>query len=131
MAVVSTARRPGRLALLALLAAILTALGMSVSPHDDGAVSTTQEPWGADAAADGSFVQAVAPARAIGRLAAEPSLLSVHGPGDLTPFGAMPSTVSPPLMRLGGQHIRVTPRLRAAHRPTVGDRAPPVRQSDL
>lgn len=129
MAVVRPARRPGRLALVVLLAALLTALGMLVDPHDG--VSAAPESRGADAAAGASFVAAVAPVRAVGRLAAEPSPLGLHGPAAPLLAGTMPGAAPPPaLMRLGGQHTNVTPRLRAV-RPTVGDRAPPVRLSDL
>lgn len=131
MAVVSAARRPGRPAMVTLLAALLTTLGMLVLPHGQDPTSANPQPWGTDATADGAVVTVVVPVRTIGRLAAEPSPLGVHTPAGLLPLGTMPgATPSPTLMRLGGQHTSVLPRLPAAHRPTAGDRAPPARLSD-
>jgi hypothetical protein len=120
MAVVSGARRPGGLAVLVLLAVLWTAL--SVPVHDG--TSTSRD----EATVDSSFVTAVAPARTIGRLAAEPTALH----DGLTLLGAVPSSVpAVALARLESSHAGVTPALRAAHRPTVGDRAPPSRLLDL
>lgn len=129
---VSVVRRPGWLALAVLLAALLAVLGMAFSTHGQSAASTSPAPRGADAAADGLSVKVVAPVRSIGRPVVEPSPLSVHGPSELVPFGTTPNAAPPPaLMRLGDHHTNVMPRLRAALRPAVGDRAPPTRLSDL
>jgi hypothetical protein len=132
MAVVSWARRPAGLAVVVLLAAVLAAVGVPVPLHGDGAGSMAPASRGAGAAVDGSLVEVVAPVRAVGRLAAEPSLLGVHGHGEPMLFGTVPSGVPlVALMRLGGHQLRVMPAARAAHRLTVGDRAPPFRLSDL
>jgi hypothetical protein len=129
---VRVVRRPGWLALVVLLAALLAVLGMAFSVHGQGVASSTPEPRGADAAADGVSVEAVAPVRSVGRPAVEPSPLGVHGSGELVAFGTTPNAAPlPALMRLGGHHASVLPRLRAALRPAVGDRAPPNRLSDL
>lgn len=119
MATVGGARRPG---VVALLAVALAALGVLAFPqHVDVARST-------GAAADGSFVAAVAPpVRAVGRVAVEPP--SAHGAS--TPFGVVPASAPPvALPRLGTDHAEATPAPRAAHGPNVGGRAPPLRQSD-
>lgn len=117
----SSARRPGGLAVLVLLAVLWTAL--SVPVHDG-----TPESRDDVATLGSSNVAAVAPARTVGRVAAEPS--PVHDA--LTLLGAVPSGVPTfVLAQLESLHAGVTPALRAAHRPTVGDRAPPSRLSDL
>jgi len=120
MATVSRTRRSG---VVALLAAALAALGVLVFPQHLDA------PRHAGAAADGSFVAAVAPpVRAVGRVVAEPPP-SAHG--ESTPFGVVPDNAPPvALPRLGIDRAVAVPALRAAHRPSVGGRAPPLRQSD-
>jgi hypothetical protein len=121
MATVSNARRPIGLAVAVLLAAVLTALGVSVAAHGESRSS--------GAAVDNSLAT---PARAMGRLAVEPSPISVHGHGELVLFGAVPdgapATVLP---LLSGYGTAATPTPPVAHRPCVGDRAPPLRLSDL
>ncbi|WP_207898000.1 hypothetical protein [Amycolatopsis pittospori] len=119
--------RPGRLPVLALLAAVLTALGLfSVLHSVDSAAAA--ESRGTNAVVDASVSKAVAPVRAAGRLAAEPSLLGVHGHGDLPLFGTVPhGPASTTLLRLNELHADVTPPSHAAHRLALGDRAPPSR----
>jgi hypothetical protein len=122
MATVGNARRPIGLAVAVLLASVLTALGVSVAAHD-------AESRSSGAAVDNSLAT---PARAMGRLAVEPSPVSVHGHGELVLFGAVPdgapATVLP---LLSGYGTAATPTPPVAHRPAVGDRAPPLRLSDL
>jgi hypothetical protein len=107
-----------------MLAVALAALGVFVSPQHVDA------PRHAGAAADGSYVAAVAPpVRTVGRVVAEPPP-SAHG--ESTPFGVAPDNAPPvALPRLGTDRAEAMPALRAAHRPSVGGRAPPLRQSDL
>ncbi|WP_410652548.1 hypothetical protein [Amycolatopsis sp. cmx-4-54] len=109
----------------ALLAAVLTALGLVLALHPGGSASA-DEPRGADATVDSSVSKAVAPVRAAGRLAAEPALLGVHGHGDLPLFGTVPhGPASTTLLRLSELHEDVTPPSRMANRLALGDRAPP------
>lgn len=117
--------RPARQAVLVLLAAALTALGLFFALHS-GDSASADDSRGANAMVDSSVSKAVAPVRAAGRLAAEPSLLGVHGHGDLPLFGTVPhGPASTTLLRLGELHVDVTPLSRAAHRLALGDRAPP------
>jgi hypothetical protein len=117
----SRTRRSG---VVALLAVALTALGVFAFPqHVDVARGTS-------AAAEGSYVAAVAPpVRAVGRVVAEPPP-STHGGS--TPFGVVPDNAVPvALPRLAVDRAETPPAPRAAHRPSIGGRAPPLRQSDL
>ncbi|WP_244162329.1 hypothetical protein [Amycolatopsis regifaucium] len=117
--------RPARQAVLLLLAAVLTALGLFFTLHSADSASA-DESRGANATIDSSLSKAVAPVRAMGRLAAEPALLGVQGHGDLPLFGAVPhGPASPTLLRLGELRTEATPLSRAAHRLALGDRAPP------
>ncbi|MEV7554600.1 hypothetical protein AB0N89_33700 [Amycolatopsis sp. NPDC089917] len=117
--------RPARQAVLVLLSAVLTALGLFLALHSGGSASA-DESRGANATVDSSVSKAVAPVRAMGRLAAEPSLLGVHGHGDLPLFGTVPhGPASTTLLRLSGLHDDVTPPQRTANRLALGDRAPP------
>jgi hypothetical protein len=108
---------------VALLAVALAALGVLVFPqHVDVARSTS-------AAAEGSFVAAVAPpVRAVGRVVAEPPP-GAHG--ESTPFGVVPDNAPPvALPRLGIDRAEAPPAPQVTHRPNIGGRAPPLRQSD-
>ncbi|WP_236725101.1 hypothetical protein [Amycolatopsis orientalis] len=117
--------RPARQAVLVLLAAVLTSLGL-VFALPPGDPASAAESRGANATIDSSVSKAVAPVRAAGRLAAEPSLLGVHGHGDLPLFGTVPhGPASTALLRLGGLRSETTPPSYAAHRLALGDRAPP------
>ncbi|WP_340685609.1 hypothetical protein LCL61_04225 [Amycolatopsis coloradensis] len=114
--------RTARQAVPALLAAVLTALGLLFALHTGGSASA-DEPR---ATVGSSASKAVAPVRAAGRLAAEPALLGVHGHGDLPLFGTVPhGPASTTLLRLSELHDDVTPPSRAANRLALGDRAPP------
>lgn len=125
MTVESRTYRPARQAVLVLLAAALTALGLFFALHS-GDSASADDSRGANAMVDSSVSKAVAPVRAAGRLAAEPSLLGVHGHGDLPLFGTVPhGPASTTLLRLGELHADVTPLSHAAHRLALGDRAPP------
>ncbi|MEV6910119.1 hypothetical protein [Amycolatopsis sp. NPDC051071] len=117
--------RPAWQAALVLLAAVLTALGLfSALRSVDSAASA--EPRETHAVVDTSVSKAVAPVRAAGRLAAEPSLLGVHGHSELPLFGTVPhGPASTTLLRLSELHTDVTLPSRAAHRLALGDRAPP------
>jgi hypothetical protein len=127
MAQASGVRRPSRVALLLSLVAILGVLSAPLPWHG---VALLAGPAGPGLTAGGPHGDATAPARAVGRPAAEPSLVCVHGPAE--PFGTMPSPVPPSaLARIVGHDTTVKPAPRAAHRATVGDRAPPARQSVL
>lgn len=117
--------RSARRAVLVLLAAVLTALGLFFALHAADPASA-DESRGANATVDSSFSKAVVPVRAAGRLAAEPALLGVQGHGDLSLFGAVPhGPASPTLLRFGELRTEATPVSRAAHRLALGDRAPP------
>ncbi|RZS43526.1 hypothetical protein EV193_102506 [Herbihabitans rhizosphaerae] len=130
MTVARAAWRPGRLAVLVLLAALLAALGTSFSLSSPTAAASS-EPRDAGLSVDGSALTVVAPVRGVDRLAAEPSTRGVHGSDELSPFGELPNTAPhAALLRLGVQDTGVTPRFRATQRPTAGDRAPPVRLTD-
>ena len=121
MQAVSHARRPG---VVALLAVALAVLGVFAFPqHVDVARGTS-------AVAEGSYVAAVAPpVRAVGRVVADPPP-SAHR--ESTPFGVVPDNASPvALSRLDLDRAEVPPAPQAAHRPNIGGRAPPLRQSDL
>lgn len=108
-----------------MLAVALAALGVFISPQYADAARS------ADAAVDGSTVAAVAPpVRAVGRLATEPPPVS-YGHGAPAPFGVTPDAAPPvTLPRLGVDRVEVPLAPRAAHRPSMGGRAPPLRQSD-
>jgi hypothetical protein len=123
MAVVSRTRWPSGLAVFVLLAIVWAAL--SVSVHT--APLAQRSPGDAIA---GSVTQAVTPARAIGRPAAEPTPSVVHGEPTLLGVlsGDVPAVV---LARLDSDHVDAFPAPLAAHHPGVGGRAPPFRQSDL
>ncbi|EMD22084.1 hypothetical protein B0293_11715 [Amycolatopsis azurea DSM 43854] len=111
--------------MLVLLAAVLTSLGLFLSLHS-GDSASADESRGANATVDSSVSKAVTPVRAMGRLAAEPSLLGVHGHGDLPLFGTVPhGPASTTLLRLSELHDDVTPPQRTANRLALGDRAPP------
>ncbi|GAB3736015.1 hypothetical protein GCM10027598_62650 [Amycolatopsis oliviviridis] len=126
MTVDSRRYRPARRAVLVLLAAVLTSLGLFLAPHS-GDSASADESRGANATVDSSVSKAVAPVRAMGRLAAEPSLLGVHGHGDLPLFGTVPhGPASTTLLRLSELHDDVTPPRRTANRLALGDRAPPI-----
>ena len=107
-----------RLALL-LLAAVLLALGVSVSPHAVGSV-----PAGSDDAtvAYSAAVSAVPPGRVVGRPATEPVVVKVHSAAEL----AVLSSTEPAFVRLGGLTRDSTPATRCALLPASGNRAPPV-----
>lgn len=131
MTVERVTHRPGRPAVLVLLAAVLTSLGLFSALHL-GDTAASAESHGTNAVIDGSVSKAIAPVRAAGRLAAEPSLLGVHGHGDLPLFGTVPhGPASTTLLRLSGVHSDSTLPSRAAHLVALGDRAPPSRQLDL
>ncbi|WP_233621787.1 hypothetical protein [Amycolatopsis sp. WAC 04182] len=126
MKVESRRYRTARQAVPALLAAVLTALGLFLALHTGGSASA-DEPSGSDTTVGSSASNAVAPVRAAGRLAAEPALLGVHGHGDLPLFGTVPhGPASTTLLRLSELHDDVTPPSRAANRLALGDRAPPL-----
>ncbi|MFI9455619.1 hypothetical protein [Amycolatopsis sp. NPDC052450] len=117
--------RTARQAVPALLAAVLTALGLFLALHAADSASA-DESRGPNVTVDSSASKAVAPVRAAGRLAAEPSLLGVHGHGDLPLFGTVPhGPASTTLLRLGGLQDDVILPSRAANRLATGDRAPP------
>ncbi|MBB5850691.1 hypothetical protein ACFQ05_33435 [Amycolatopsis umgeniensis] len=117
--------RTARKAVPVLLAAVLTALGLFFTLHSVDSASAADS-RGANAVVDSSVSKAVAPVRAAGRLAAEPSLLGVHGHGDLPLFGAVPcGPASTTLLRLGELHADIAPPSYAANRLALGDRAPP------
>ncbi|WP_233598987.1 hypothetical protein [Amycolatopsis sp. WAC 01375] len=125
MMVESRRYRTARQAVPALLAAVLTALGLFLALHAADSASA-DESRGPNATVDSSVSKAVAPVRASGRLAAEPSLLGVHGHGDLPLFGTVPhGPASTTLLRLGGLQDDVIPPSRTANRLAPGDRAPP------
>ncbi|WP_410660958.1 hypothetical protein [Amycolatopsis sp. lyj-112] len=131
MTVERVTHRRGRPAVPALLAAVLTALGL-FSVLFSGDTAAAAESPGTNVVVDASVSKAIAPARAAGRLAAEPSLLGVHGHGDLPLFGAVPQgPASTTLLRLSGVHSDITLPSRAAHLVALGDRAPPSRLLDL
>ncbi len=117
--------RPAWQAALVLLAAVLTALGLfSALRSVDSAAAAGHR--GTNAVVDTSVSKAVAPVRAVGRLAAGPSLLGVHGHGDLPLFGTVPhGPASTTLLRPSELHADSTPPSHAAHRLAPGDRAPP------
>ncbi|WET77039.1 hypothetical protein P3102_23375 [Amycolatopsis sp. QT-25] len=118
--------RTARQAVPALLAAVLTALGLFLALQSADSASA-DESRRANAAVDSSVSKAVAPVRAAGRLAAEPSLLGVHGHGDLPLFGTVPhGPASTTLLRLGGLDDDVLRSPRTADRLAPGERAPPV-----
>ncbi|MFI6303868.1 hypothetical protein ACIBCH_18505 [Amycolatopsis thailandensis] len=125
MTVESRTHRTAKQAVPALLAAVLTALGLFLALHS-GDSASADESRGANATVDSSVSKAVAPVRAMGRLAAEPSLLGVHGHGDLPLFGTVPhGPASTTLLRLSELHDDVTPPRLTANRLALGDRAPP------
>ena len=105
--------------ILLLLAAVLVALGVSL-PGETVATGPDE-----GAAVSQSVINAVPPMRDIGRLAADPTLLTVHSPTEV--FALAPN--SGPVLtlaRLGEQDAGVTLVSRAAVLPVAGDRAPPV-----
>ncbi len=129
MGPVSVVCRAVRLALVLLLVAVVGAMGVS-APLPALGVSAVGD---ADAgvAVVGSRVDAVAPSWAVGRLLAEPSLVSVRGSGDGVPLGTTPS--GPPrvdLAQVGDYRAWVTVATAgAAGHGLAGVRAPPVRRS--
>jgi hypothetical protein len=122
-------RRRGPLALVLLLVAVVSALGISAPLHGPAVAVDGR----ADAAAvAGSRGDAVSPDRVAGRPAAQPSLVCEHGKGDGVPVGAAPAGIpSPATVSARGGHASVIPVAPAAHRMPAGVRAPPVWQSDL
>jgi hypothetical protein len=117
---VMAATRAGRLALL-MLAAVLTAVGISVSPH---AVFTAPSDSKDVTVEHSVVIAAIPPGRVMGRPVAEPSVLKVQSPAELA---LLPSAAQPPaLLRLGGQHDEGPQVTRAAQLPATGNRAPPV-----
>jgi hypothetical protein len=114
------AARAGRLVLL-MLAAVLTAVGISVSPH--AIVNAPSD--SKDATVEHSVViAAIPPGRVMGRPVAEPSVLKVQSPAE---FACLPSaTPALELLRAGGQHDEGPQVTRAAQLPATGNRAPPA-----
>jgi hypothetical protein len=110
----------GRLVLL-MLAAVLTAVGISVSPH--AVLKAPSE--SKDVTVEHSVViSAIPPGRVMGRPVAEPSVLKVQSPAE---FGLLLSAEPAlALVRLGGQHDEGPQVTRAAQLPATGNRAPPA-----
>lgn len=116
--------RAGRLALL-MLAAVLTAIGITVSPH---AIISAPSDDSKDATVEHSVViAAMPPGRVMGRPVAQPTVLKVQSPAE---FALAPSSEpAPTLLRLGGQHDEGPQVTRAAQLPATGNRAPPAGQA--
>jgi hypothetical protein len=114
------ASKAGRLVLL-MLAAVLTAVGISVSPHAVVSAPSDEKDVTVEHAV---VVAAIPPGRVMGRPAAEPSVLKVQSPAE---FALLPSAGPEPApLRLGGQHDEGPQVTRAAQLPATGNRAPPV-----
>jgi hypothetical protein len=130
MGPVSVVCRAVRLALVLLLVVVVGAVGVS-APLPALGVSVAAGDADAGVAVVGSRVDAMAPSRAVGRLLAEPSLVSVRGSGDGVPSGTTPS--GPPrvdLAQVGDYRAWVTVATAgAAGHGLAGVRAPPVRRS--
>jgi hypothetical protein len=107
-----------RLALL-LLAAVLLAVGVSISPHAVvSAPSETKDVTVTPSAA----ISAVPPGRVVGRPVATPAVVKVHSPAELIAL----SPSEPVFGQLGGLTEDITPATRSARLPATGTRAPPV-----
>lgn len=115
--------RAGRPILLLLVSALFMLGVLLPSP-----AVAAEHPDGGPAAAQ-SVVNVVPPIREVGRPAADPSLLAVHGPTEL--FTLAPNARPlPALARLGEQDADVSLVSRAAVLPVAGDRAPPAPADD-
>jgi hypothetical protein len=121
MASTGVARRLGRLALLALLAALL-GVPVLLPVHDVAAAPDSADTMGV------ARIDGMAPSRAVGRPVAEPSLVCVAE----LPAGAVPAgTLSIALARLGEVPAGEITTRYVARRGAVGMRAPPRRQVAL
>ena len=113
------AARAGRLVLL-MLAAVLTAVGISVSPH---AIVSAPTDDSQDATVEHAVVvSAIPPGRVMGRPVADPTLLKVQSPAEFT----LEPSVGPVLARLGVVPDEGPQVTREAQLPATGNRAPPV-----
>jgi hypothetical protein len=121
MASTGVARRLGRLTLVMLLAALL-GVPLFLPVHDVAAAPDSADTVGV------AQVDGMAPSRAVGRPAAEPSLVCVAE----LPAGAVPGvTPDVALVRLGEVPAGELSTRYVARRGAVGMRAPPHRQVDL
>jgi hypothetical protein len=105
-----------------MLAAVLTAVGISVSPHT---IVSAPSDDAKDVTVEHSIViSAIPPGRVMGRPVAQPTLLKIQSPAE---FALAPSSEPvPTLLRLGGQHDEDPQITRAAQLPATGTRAPPA-----
>ncbi|MBP2325148.1 hypothetical protein JOF56_005533 [Kibdelosporangium banguiense] len=113
------AARAGRLVLL-MLAAVLMAVGISVSPH---AIVSAPSDESKDATIQHEVVvSAIPPGRVMGRPVADPTLLKVQSSAEFT----LQPSAGPMLARLGVVHEDGPQVTREAQLPATGNRAPPV-----